>query len=367
LRTAAAAVLVGICTGTFSPGRAAIGHSRVTRLDVLSRRLAFGGAAFGNVGAYELLIARAQVVIDPAARENAGIVDLDRAPRNAHGLVEYSFDVQILKPVDIIKGNRAMLYEVNNRGTRLVFQYFNGRDVGYEARDIGNGYVMRHGFTAVWSGWLTSSAAGTSDPPAVFARLPVATNSGAPLVSTAREEWLGDHAGKPGGRLTYPAATLDQAKATLTYRHKERDPRQSLSASDWSYGDDRHVKVTPPRGSGSGTIYEFIYPAKDPVVTGLGYAAIRDLVSYLRYSATDDAGHPNPLYVNGRPVLEVAVSGVQRRHGGPKGLRRHQPHCRCGAPPVRERPLCPAGPYHDAARESPVSHGRIPLHLSDDH
>ena len=96
------------------------------RLDIVDRRQAFGGTAFGDVGRYELLIGEAKAVIDPKVAPNTGIVDLDRAPRNADGLVEYSFDVQILKPADIGKGNGVLFYEINNRGTRLVYTYFNG-------------------------------------------------------------------------------------------------------------------------------------------------------------------------------------------------------------------------------------------------
>ena len=133
-------------------------RSRVTRLDIVDRRPAFGGTSFGNVGPYELLIARANAVIDPGAALNTGIVDLDRAPRNRDGLVEYSFDVQILKPADITKGNRVLFYEINNRGNRLVYTYFNERDVGETASAIGNGFLMKHGYTAVWSGWLPGDA-----------------------------------------------------------------------------------------------------------------------------------------------------------------------------------------------------------------
>jgi hypothetical protein len=66
------------------------GHDRsgVTRLDVVNRSPAFGGTSFGNVGPYELLIGRAKAVIDPGATLNTGIVDLDKAPRNADGLAE---------------------------------------------------------------------------------------------------------------------------------------------------------------------------------------------------------------------------------------------------------------------------------------
>jgi hypothetical protein len=284
----------------------------------VKRSPAFGGTSFGNVGPYELLIGKARAVIDPGATLNTGIVDLDKAPRNADGLVEYSFDVQILRPTDMTKGNRVMFYEINNRGNRLVYTYFSERDAGYDASDIGNGFLVKDGYTAVWSGWLTggSPVRSTAKVPLVFAQLPIATNNGQPVVGTAREEWIRDTAGAPSGRLSYRAATLDQTKATLTYRRNEADPRQSLTAANWSYVDDQTVKITEPPGADAGTIYEFIYPAKDPIVVGLGFAAVRDLVSFLRYRAADDAGQPNPLFVDGKPVLSVAVSTGTSQSGG---------------------------------------------------
>ena len=129
-----------------------------------------------------------------------------------------------------------------------------------------------------------------------------------PIVGTAREEWIRDTAPALSSLLTYPAASLDQTKATLTYRQNEASPRKPLSTAHWSYADDRTVKVAPPPDADAGTIYEFIYQATQPVVAGLGFAAIRDLVSFLRYTAADDAGQGNPLFVNGAAALKVAVS-----------------------------------------------------------
>src|SRR5262249_48384132 len=80
-----------------TPPAAAKALSRVTKLDIMSRRLAFGGKSFGTAGPYEILIGRAHAVADPRAAQNVLIVDIDKAPRNAVGLVDYSFDVQILK------------------------------------------------------------------------------------------------------------------------------------------------------------------------------------------------------------------------------------------------------------------------------
>ena len=303
---------------TASAQPSAESRSRVTRLDILKRDTVFGGMSFDTVGRYELLIAKATAVIDPRAVHNAGIVDLDRAPRNAQGLVQYTFDVQILKPVDITKGNRALFYEVNNRGGRIVYTYFNERDIGYEASDAGSGFLMKHGYTAVWSGWLPgdSRAPSAPKPPPLFAQLPIATDNGKTIVGTAREEWIANRVGAFSGRLSYPAATLDQTRAQLTRRQNEADRRQPLASSHWRYADDRTVHITPPPGANAGTIYEFIYSARDPIVTGLGFAAVRELISFLRHRVTDDAGQPNPLFVDGKPVLRVAVATGTSLSGG---------------------------------------------------
>ena len=106
----------------------------------------------------------------------------------------------------------------------------------------------------------------------------------------------------------YPAATLDQIHATLTYRQLQNDPRRRLPASAWSYVDDGTIRITPPAGTDAGTIYEFVYESTDPIVMGLGFAATRDFVSFARHSATDDAGQANPLFVDGAPVLQHAVA-----------------------------------------------------------
>ena len=285
---------------------AAPAHSRVTQLDITSRQPAFGGRSFGEVGPYEILIGTATAVADSQAALNAGIVDLDKAPRNDAGLVEYSFEVQILKPVDITKGNGVMVYEVNNRGRNIVYGYFHGAGVGYATDNAGSGFLMNQGYTYVSSGWMHGTQ-GTGNPPPVLAYLPPATNNGQPITGMSMEEWMNPASGA-FGRLTYRTTTLDQEQATLTYRQLQNDPRQTLPASEWSYVDDSTVRVTPPDGTDAGTIYEFVYEARDPIVMGLGFAAIRDFVSFARHSPADDTGQANPLFVDGAPVLHHAVA-----------------------------------------------------------
>ena len=278
----------------------------MTQLNITSRNPAFGGRAFGDVGAYEILLGRATAVADPYAALNAGIVDLDKAPRNEAGLVEYSFEVQILKPVDITRGNGVLVYEVNNRGRNIVFGYFHGAGIGYETDNAGSGFLMNEGYTYLSSGWMHGTPSSDTPPP-VLAYLPPATNNGQLITGMSMEEWINPNRGS-FGRLTYPAATQDETKATLSYRQLQADPRQTLSVSEWSYVDDVTVQVAPPAGTDAGTIYEFVYEAKDPIVMGLGFAAIRDFVSFARRSRADDTGQGNPLFVDGAPVLEHAVA-----------------------------------------------------------
>jgi hypothetical protein len=279
--------------------------SRVSTLNITSRRPAFGGKSFGTAGQYEILIGKARAFADPKSPQNAGIVDIDKTPRNAAGLIEYSFDVQILKPVDLNKSNGVLLYEVSNRGRGQLYAAYDEGGLGYDAGNSGNGFLMNNGYVYVLSGW-SSGTSGTANPPQVWAALPTAMNNGQAITGTSMEEWMEPSSGG-FGKLSYPAATLDQNKARLTYREHQDDPRQMIPASEWSYVSDSTIKVSPPAGTDAGTVYEFVYEAKNSIVQGLGFAAIRDFVSYLRYSSTDDAGTPNPLFVSGQPVLKATV------------------------------------------------------------
>ena len=288
-----------------------LAHSRVTRLDIASREPAFGGRSFGAVGEYEILLGTATAVADPGAPREPTIVDLDKAPRNADGLVEYTFEVDILKPVDIARGNGVLVYEVNNRGRNIVFGYFHEAGRGYAAGNAGSAFLMNQGYTYVSSGWL-HGAPGAGDPRPVLATFPLATDGGRTITGASMEEWQ-DPDSPTFGRLTYPAATLDESAATLTHRQLQDDPRQTVPAAGWRYVDDTTVAVTPPAGADAGTIYEFVYEARDPIVHGLGFSAMRDLVSFARYRPADDRGVANPLFVDGMPVLDhvVAVGSSQ--------------------------------------------------------
>src|SRR5690349_9741357 len=131
---------------------AASAEARITRLEILRTEPAFGGQPFGNTGAYEHVTARAHGEIDPADPHNAIVQDLNLAPRNARGMVEYETQIELLKPADMIQGNRILLFAVNNRGNKLALNAFNAGVTGAVAErnglsSPGDGFLMREGYT----------------------------------------------------------------------------------------------------------------------------------------------------------------------------------------------------------------------------
>jgi hypothetical protein len=116
LAAACMILLGGICTSV----------ARVTRIQISHTELAFNGEQFGNVGQYQRLTGRAYGEIDPADPKNAIIQDLNLAPRNARGMVEYNTSVEILEPKDMTRGNHVLLFEVVNRGNKIALAIFNG-------------------------------------------------------------------------------------------------------------------------------------------------------------------------------------------------------------------------------------------------
>jgi Alpha/beta hydrolase domain len=268
--------------------------AKIVKFEILKvESPAFEGRTFGAVGTYDRIVARATIAVAPDDIHNQVIVDLDRAPRNAQGQVEATTDVEILRPTVAANGNRTLFYEVLNRGSKLGLALFNDipavtNDL-VKAADAGNGFLMNHGYTVVWSGWqgdiIPGSGRMTFSPPI------------APGVTgLAREDFIFDHTDNPAiGTLSYPAADLDPVNAKISVREREADPRTSPAGLGVTFENPTRISVKRPEGFDAGAIYEFIYVAKDPKVMGLGFAATRDVVSFLRNEAADGSGTANPL------------------------------------------------------------------------
>src|SRR6516165_7524822 len=127
-------------------------HAEIVELKILTREPFASGQAFGDVGPYEQITAVARIAIDPKDARNRVIVDLELAPLNVDGKVEFASDVVILAPKDPAKGNGAIFYDVNNRGNKLALRFFNfapgGNDLDKEKSE-GDGFLMRRGYTIV--------------------------------------------------------------------------------------------------------------------------------------------------------------------------------------------------------------------------
>jgi hypothetical protein len=288
--------------------------ARITTLTITRvESPAFEGRSFGDVGPYEKIIGRVAGEVDPADPRNAVITDIGLAPRNARGKVEYETDIMILRPIDRSKGNHKVWYELTNRGSVLAFHQLNDGPSGgndpISAADAGNGFLMERGFSILISGWDVTAQPGGNR---FTMKAPVAHNPDrSPIVGLALEEFSADDSTTTSGRLTYPAASLDKSKATLTVRARYADPPMAIPAEGWDYVSDAGAAIRlagDQTAFQSGMLYEFTYQAKDPVVAGLGFAAIRDLASFVRTMRQDDSGHANPLDGDAMAVYTGCVS-----------------------------------------------------------
>jgi len=265
--------------------------AEVTRFEVLSvEQKALEGASFGNVGTYDRIKARVTVAVDPADPHNKVIADIELAPKNAAGKIEAISEVEILRPSDPKRGNGKLFFEVTNRGNKQspgVFNDSNSKAM-LTAADAGNGYLLRQGYTLVWSGWQgdIKSAPGTL-------ALTVPTLTG--LTSATTAEIVFDNTTSPAvAPLAWPAA--EEAAAKLVVRAKWDDPPATPADMSFRFVDPTHIEIKRPAGFDAGALYSLDYVARDPKLLGIGFAATRDLVSFLRRDGSAD----NPLAQHGR-------------------------------------------------------------------
>jgi hypothetical protein len=267
----------------------------------------------GRVGPYEKLRGKAYGEVDPADPRNAVITDLKLAPRNARGMVEYSMDIFILKPLDLKKGNHKLILDFNNRGEMRIASLNDAAlsNNPTKAAQAGSGFIMNLGYAVVGNGWDPGAS---SDDGGLTITVPVARNADGSSITGPSYEYINfDDAKSVRYELAYPAATLDTSKATLTVRTRLDDQPVAIPANGWEYADAKTIRLLP-----AGTpfkqshIYELTYTAKDPIVAALGLAATRDFVSFLRHAAKDEAGTANPLAGDVRHTFSFSISQPSR-------------------------------------------------------
>jgi len=264
-------------------------EARITKIQINSRAVAYGGASFGSVGQYETLRGVAFGEVDPNDPLNEVITDIKLAPRNARGMVEYNMDFWISKPVDMARANGTLLHDVPNRGNVRSLEL----NVGGSGDSVaGDGFLQRQGFTLSDNGWEGDLSTGLQ------IRLPVARNKdGSEITNRIRTEYILNGAPTSTQDLStppaYEAISTSNAGATLTRRVHQDDARELIANSDWAFADCSAVpfpgvpstkKICLKGNFDPNHIYELLYTAKNPMVLGLGFAATRDFISFLRNS-----------------------------------------------------------------------------------
>jgi hypothetical protein len=280
--------------------------AHVVRVVIDKREPIAGGASFGTVGAYERLTGRVYFAFDPANPHDRQIVDLSRAPRNAQGEVEAWAEFVMLRPVDASRGSGVTLVDVVNRGgmTVGVFHLDANRELSPDSAGFyGDALLLRRGLTVVMLGWqwdILPDAAGLHFHP------PIAGDAAHPITGLVRSDITVDaptrtiplgHRVGTAQALGYAVSDTSDPKNQLTVRDGPLAPRRTISRKLWRFAreDSSGAIVDDPRsvymraGFEAGKIYEVIYRAKDPVVVGTGLAAVRDMISYLKYDSTSIA------------------------------------------------------------------------------
>lgn len=267
----------------------------ITGIEIKTRAPLVGGAPFGASGAYERIEGTASGTLDPAHPGNHGIALLAQAPRNTAGLVEYRSDFVLLRPADPALGNGRLLYEVNNRGRIMMLANLCAGTAGNQwesAADLGNALPLRLGFSLLWTGWDPGAPKATG----LSLDVPVIPD----VTKRVREEFvsgtrLGVH---EVFKLSHEAAGTD---ATVTVRRTQTGDRTPVA---FEFSDNRTVRLLPAGTKPTiGSIYEIHFDATKPRVSGIGFAATRDIVSYLRAQGES---------LTGRQITHTLAFGISQ-------------------------------------------------------
>jgi hypothetical protein len=222
------------------------------------------------VNGYERIAGKVYFAVDPKLPANRSIVDIDLAPRNAAGLVEFSADLLVLRPKDAAKSNGTAFLEIANRGSSPFWGALNlGAARGMPGKqDMGDHFMLDQGFTLVWVGWQ-SDVTGANN---VKLYAPVLAN----VTGKVRTEIL---VNQKATSETLPYAVASVPSGSLTMRDRADGQRIAIPTDQWKLNGDR---LEFAAGFEPGKLYDFVYTAKDPTVAGLGMAAVRDYISYIK-------------------------------------------------------------------------------------
>ena len=284
---------------------AATASADVVRVEVDARHDVADGRAYGLAGSYEALRGMVHYEVDPANPANRIVTDIDLAPRNDRGMVEFRSNFFLLKPTDVTRGNGTVLYEVSNRGGKGMLGYFNnaaGSRDPRTAEEMGDGFLLENGFSLLWLGWQFDVPMREGQ---MRLHTPVATDDGATITGLVRSEVVVnervfDRSLADRSHIAYVVADPDDPANVMTVRDGVGQPRRVVPRSQWRFarrGENGEIVDDPTHvylegGFEPHKLYDVVYVAKDPALVGLGPAAVRDMISRMKYDASPELGLP---------------------------------------------------------------------------
>ena len=345
MKPSISATLVALTLGTAATAFVTPSDARLVQLQITTREVVAGGMAFGETGQYEKLTGTAYFEADPDDPRNARVFDINRTVRNKRGMVEFSADAVILKPVDMSKANGALYFEVNNRGNKISLNMLLDTAPGTNGNnpiavaDFGNGFLLRKGYVIAWVGWGADIAPGGNRMTVDF---PTVTRRGVPITERILTEFSDRNfggatpfslplSGSPNFK-PYEAVSTDGQAAEAELRRRPSDsPRPSapeipegelVPQSEWSFADcpsgppgnpsPNHICLVG--GFQNNMVYELRYRATKSPVMGLGYLTSRDFVSFLKNARQDRTGQPNPVAgIDTALCIGISSSGMYYR------------------------------------------------------
>ena len=272
--------------------------AEVVRIEVQTRSDVAEGKSYGLAGPYERLVGKIYYEVDPNKSVNQIITDVEYAPTNAAGKVEFSSDFYLIKPKNIEAGNRVVLFDVLNRGRKNMLRFnravTSNPDPQTDA-DMGDGFLLRNGFSLLWVGWQFDAPRQEG----LMRVYPSIASGGEPIKGLVRSDFVVtedvfDHSLASRGHIAYPVADRDDPNNVMTVRDSATGTRRVIPREQWKFArwEEDHTVPDPTMvyreaGFEPGLIYEVVYTSQGPPIAGLGLAAIRDAISLLKYGSAN--------------------------------------------------------------------------------
>ena len=272
--------------------------AEVVRIEVQTRSDVAEGKSYGLAGPYERLVGKIYYEVDPNKSVNQIITDVEYAPTNAAGKVEFSSDFYLIKPKNIEAGNRVVLFDVLNRGRKNMLRFnravTSNPDPQTDA-DMGDGFLLRNGFSLLWVGWQFDAPRQEG----LMRVYPSIASGGEPIKGLVRSDFVVtedvfDHSLASRGHIAYPVADRDDPNNVMTVSDSATGTRRVIPREQWKFArwEEDHTVPDPTMvyreaGFEPGLIYEVVYTSQGPPIAGLGLAAIRDAISLLKYGSAN--------------------------------------------------------------------------------